>query len=251
MLLNALTTILFAGRTFAAALTDEALRVVATHLDPTRWTILKLPSGALVHGLVLGRRTVKKTGVLAFLALQDDNSLRVHIVPFEGEVVYIEEEEVRKSFVWSNRAGYIPRGHAFLESPVDPSFCLTCGLADDPTHAQDRLRLAIERVVEAKHVTVDFVPGTTKITGITIHPPPPADKPRLNPVPGLEALEPTVEIPPTLKPPRVLTSREIANVLKLACPPARIALTADSWNQMVGLVEEPPEPTDELRKLLR
>jgi len=32
-------------------------------------------------------------------------------------------------------------------------------------------------------------------------------------------------------------------------PPARLVLTAESWNEVVRLVEAPPEPTDDLRRL--
>ena len=32
-------------------------------------------------------------------------------------------------------------------------------------------------------------------------------------------------------------------------PPARLVLTVESWNEVVRLVEAPPEPTDELRRL--
>jgi hypothetical protein len=31
--------------------------------------------------------------------------------------------------------------------------------------------------------------------------------------------------------------------------PARLVLTPESWNEVVGLVEAPPEPTDDLRRL--
>lgn len=32
-------------------------------------------------------------------------------------------------------------------------------------------------------------------------------------------------------------------------PPARLVLTVESWNEVVRLVENPPEPTDDLRRL--
>jgi uncharacterized protein (DUF1778 family) len=34
-------------------------------------------------------------------------------------------------------------------------------------------------------------------------------------------------------------------------PRARLVLTVESWNEIVRLVEAPPEPTDELRRLFR
>jgi uncharacterized protein (DUF1778 family) len=34
-------------------------------------------------------------------------------------------------------------------------------------------------------------------------------------------------------------------------PRVRLVLTVESWNEVVRLVEAPPEPTDELRRLFR
>jgi uncharacterized protein (DUF1778 family) len=45
------------------------------------------------------------------------------------------------------------------------------------------------------------------------------------------------------------SASEVLEPVRETMPSARLVLTAESWNEVVHLVENPPEPTDDLRRL--
>lgn len=147
-----------------------------------RWSVVHVLPGVDVHGIAVGRRFIRRLGVVGVLALQDDGLFRFRVVPAEEGVAQRSEGSVRQAHVRSRKRAYAPRGHAFMASPVYEELCAIC--AEPPLHHdRERVQVLVERALGADDVRVHFRDGAAEIADVEVRPPAPQRAP-VNRVPG-------------------------------------------------------------------
>lgn len=180
--------------------------VAETYAESSRWTIVKVAPGLVVHGLAYGRRWAKALGVACVLALRDDGLFTPRLVPVDVVIVSVNEMLVRAHYVTARRPAYAPRGHTFTASPVYGGLCRHCAL---PALHHDRVRvqIVVERVVQIRDVRATFRDDTAELVDVLVRETV-AERPVLNKVPLGEGEVAPVEPPPERSGYRPLTPRE-------------------------------------------
>ena len=154
---------------------DSAKRAVSDdlvgRLDASRWTVLRLDLGGgverILAGPVLGRRLVRQLGIVAVLALRDDGSYGIEVVPADEAPLSIDEAVARAALVLGHRRP-AARGHAFQPSPVWPALCSVCGggpLAHDRAFAEESVSKALGPRLESR---VEFAPDSASVVKVEV-----------------------------------------------------------------------------------
>lgn len=131
--------------------------ILTANLSKDRWTAVYG-----FHGLVVGRRLVKRLGIIGFFALDEDDTFRFEVLPVDSAPLSSPEEDIRRDFVRLHKRGYVERGHEYAPSPVYPDLCAFCA-RDVLDHARERKRMIYEQALGTLDLRISFVEGSADV----------------------------------------------------------------------------------------